>query len=296
MSERLKGYLARMARTIEQGFRQLRSSLEITDLQASTVAVRQRKVREVLEEQLDVSDSFLTGSYMRSTMIAPLKRADVDIFMVVDSGYFDTNGQASLLDRVKRALKRHYKTPDISRNGRAVTITFDDFIVDVVPGFHRQGGGFLIPDSVRKEWVATDPQLHVEIFAETNKVHGGDFVPLVKMLKAWNRTHGGLLRSFHLETLARHLLTNVTISDFPSGCRWFFDKARDQLEVQLEDPAGYAGPVGYISAADLAGAKSRMETAFKRAAAAEQLALQERIADAFEQWRLIFPEHFPAYC
>jgi len=61
-----------MAKTISEGFRKLRENLEITGLQESTVSTRQTNVRTALEDDFDVKDSFLTGSYRRSTMIAPL--------------------------------------------------------------------------------------------------------------------------------------------------------------------------------------------------------------------------------
>ena len=59
--------------TISQGFRVLRSRLEITGLQSSTVSTRQRNVRNAVARGFTVLESFLTGSYARSTMIAPLK-------------------------------------------------------------------------------------------------------------------------------------------------------------------------------------------------------------------------------
>ena len=68
-----------MATTIPQAFQQLRSNLEITGLQSSTVSTRQTNVREVIQAGMDVLDTFLTGSYARSTMIAPLKEADIDM-------------------------------------------------------------------------------------------------------------------------------------------------------------------------------------------------------------------------
>ncbi len=284
-----------MPTTIDQGFRQLRTNLEITDLQAGTVSTRQQNVRDAISSQLTVKESFLTGSYMRNTMIAPLKEADVDILVVLDATHYDQDGHAAILDRVKRALLRTYRTPDISRNGRAVTISFSDFVVDVVPGFYRQGGGYLIPDSRNKQWIGTDPKKHVALWAETNKTHGGDFVPLVKMLKAWNKTHSQLLNSFHLETLARQVFTNVTISSFPSGVRYFFDKARALIPYSLQDPAGYPGGVGQTTQAERDGILSRMETALTRSQAAEGLTANGSIAAAFEKWQLVFDGYFPAY-
>ena len=244
-----------MATTIPQSFLKLKENLEITNLQASTVSTRQKSVREVVETEMVVLDSFLTGSYSRSTMIAPLKDADVDIFVVLDPKYFhhynngQNGGQAGLLDLVKRTLRKTYtKTPDISRNGQAVTIRFDDFVVDVVPGFNRQGGAYLIPNSVNKSWISTDPKKHVEIMAAANKAHSGDLVPLVKMIKGWNKNNNKYFSSFHLEVLALQILNGITISDFPSGVRYYFDKGRTLIAQKNLDPAGYGGDVGsYIN-------------------------------------------------
>src|SRR4051794_22610131 len=82
-----------MPKTIPAAFDQFRSNLEITGLQASTVSTRQTNLRDKLAKELKVIDSFLTGSYMRNTLIAPLSAADVDVFLVLDPSYhsWDTN-------------------------------------------------------------------------------------------------------------------------------------------------------------------------------------------------------------
>jgi hypothetical protein len=260
--------------TIYQGFEKLRQNLEITGLQESTVSTRQRTVREAVSSEMEVLDSFLTGSYRRSTMIAPLSQADIDIFIVLNPSYYAVDGQTSLLDRVRRVLLRTYtKTPAISRNGQAVTITFTDFKVDVVPGFYRTGGGYLIPDAILKRWIETDPKKHIGLWSDANRAHNGDLIPLIKMVKGWNRTHSSLLRSFHLETLILQILNNVRISDFPSGVRYVFDKARTQVQYTVADPAGYGGNVGaYLNTPDkMNEVTSRLETACQRALEAERL-------------------------
>src|SRR6185369_9342174 len=107
-----------MALAVKSSFAKLRENLEITSLQQSTVSTRQKNVREAVEADFEVLDSFLTGSYMRSTMIAPLKDADIDIFVVLSAKYYDKDNPAGLLDKVKAVIKKTYeKTPKISRNG-----------------------------------------------------------------------------------------------------------------------------------------------------------------------------------
>lgn len=292
-----------MATTIPQSFLKLKQNLEITDLQEGTVSTRQNSVRYVMEAGMNILDSFLTGSYSRKTLIAPLKEADVDIFFVLESKYFNhyngKNGsQAGLLDWVKRTLRKTYTlSPDISRNGQAVTIRFADFVVDVVPGFNRQGGGYLIPNSINQKWISTDPKKHVEIISAANTQHNGDFIPLIKMIKAWNKSHSKYFNSFHLEVLALNILRDVTITDFPSGARYFFDKARMSITKQNLDPAGYGGDVGsYINTQEkIQEAVEKFQLAYDRAIKAEDYARHNYIKDAVDMWIMIFGDYFPTY-
>jgi len=287
-----------MATTINQSFQQFKSNLETTGLQQQTVSTRQQNVRDAVAADLTVLDSFLTGSYRRSTMIAPLKDADIDIFVVLDASYFKQDGQSWLLDKVKETLKKKYpSTPKISRNGQAVTITFTDFVVDVVPAFNRKGGGYLIADSVNKRWIATDPKKHVEIWSAANTSHEGDLVPLIKMIKAWNMQHSTLLRSFHLEAMIMGILTNVNVNDYPSGARFVFDKARQAVKGATYDPSGYGGNLAdYLNTQQkINDVVSRLEAACNRAVEAESLDKQGKTSLAVEKWRMIFGNYFPLY-
>lgn len=287
-----------MAPTVKQSFLEFKANLEITNLQQQTVSTRQGNVRDAVATDLTVLDSFLTGSYRRSTMVAPLKEADIDIFILLHSSYFKQDGQAALLDKVKAALKNQYpKTPKISRNGQAVTIRFSDFVVDVVPAFRRQGGGYLIADSINRRWISTDPKKHIDIWSTANSTHNGHLVPLIKMIKAWNRQHSFLLRSFHLEAMILAILTNVTINDFSSGARFVFDKARHVARGATYDPAGYGGNLAdYLSTLQkIEDVVSRLESAYKRAVDAESLDEQGKTSSAVEKWRLIFGDYFPIY-
>lgn len=287
-----------MAKTILESFRELKAKLEITELQQSTVSTRQQNVRKAVENEFDVLDSFLTGSYSRHTMIAPLKEADIDVFVVLDRSYHREDGQANLLDKLKRVLKKTYpNTPDISRNGQAVTIQFTDFVVDVVPAFYRKGGGYLIPNSVGQTWIATDPQKHIAIMSSANKAHNGDLVPLIKMIKAWNRNIDRYFNSFHLEVLALQILEGVTISDFPSGMRYFFDKGRNLISKKNPDPASYGGDVGYyLNTQDkINSAISKFTTAYNRALKAEKYESGSNAALAIEEWKKIFGNYLPSY-
>ncbi len=286
-----------MATTISLSFQKLKENLEITGLQKSTVSTRQEKVRDVVAGEMDVLDSFLTGSYSRSTMIAPLSEADIDIFIILDPKYYEADGQASFLDKIRRALLKTYtKTPKISRNGQAVTISFTDSLVDVVPAFNRKGGGYFIPNSIQNVWIATNPKVHVDVMSSENTTHNGDLVPIVKMIKGWNRNISDAFVSFYLELLAIKIFGSVTISDFPSGMRYFFDKGREAIKYKVQDPVEYGGEINPLGTCKtVEDAISRFETAYDRAIKAEQYARDGNTENAVREWRKIFGDYFPAY-
>jgi hypothetical protein len=288
-----------VATTVLQGFLQLKRNLEITSLQSATASSRQANVRAVVKASLDINKDFLTGSYQRSTMIAPLSTADVDIFMVLDSKYFSDyqRNPAGLLDRVRAILLRSYNNSAVSRNGQAVTIKFTDFAVDTVPAFNRQGGGYLIPSSYTSTWISTNPTQHVAIWSTANTWNDGNLVPLIKMLKQWNKVNGDLMTSFHLECLILQVLTNIKISSYSSAARYFFDHARGTINYQCLDPAGFGGDVSqYLDTQSKRDAViSRMQRAYDNAIQAEQYEAVGQISHAFDRWRQTFGDWFPVY-
>jgi len=289
--------------TRKQAFEELRSNLELTGLQETKVAARQKNVRAAVASQLTVATDFLTGSYRRQTLIGPMKSADVDIVVVLDRGYRDRGAQA-VLELVKKALLTEYtRTPAISRNGQAVTITFTDFVVDVVPAFvlpwWTWNDGFEICDSGSDSWITTDPKKHVELSATANRAHGRHLVPRIKQLKAWNRTVGGPLRSFHLEALAWSIFgtsllwKNTQSSDWASA-RYFFDKARSELRNQLADPSGTGIDVAaYLHGTALDSAVSKVTTAYERCVRAEQCAKADDLAGMHKAYGQVFGDCYP---
>lgn len=284
-----------MTSSIAEAFRQFRSNLEITTLQESTTSTRQQNVRDAVASDFVVLETFLTGSYRRNTMIAPLSQADIDVFVVLDPKYYARDNQASLLEAIKTTLRKRYpETPRIKPDGQAVTITFADFKVDVVPGFHRKGGGYLIPDARKRRWIETDPKRHVELWTASNKEHDGHLVPLIKMMKCWNRTNGELFSSFHLEVLILQSLNGVKITDFPSGVRWLLDNMRGRVWTKIADPAGYGDDVApNLTRVEADRMIAAMTRSLRSAVAAETYGNLGYVRTAIDEWKNVFGGYFP---
>lgn len=288
-----------MATRVIQAFEDFRANLEITSLQAATVSIRQRNVRANIGIILSVVDDFLTGSYMRATMIGPLSEADIDVFIVLDSSLLDRgqNGAANVLAKVKRVIDGAYsEATESSRNGQAITIKFSDFKVDVVPSFGRQGGGYLIPDPVNNNWIQTNPKTHVQLWSESNKFHDGRLVPFIKMIKAWNRSHSRRFRSFHLETIIRQVFQSRKITTYAEASTYFFENAYRNIAVN--DPAGFGGGLaGYmmVNSQRMLEINSSLTTASQKAREAIAFNTDGSNEKAIAKWGIIFGDRFPSY-
>jgi hypothetical protein len=227
-------------------------------------------------------------------MILPLSKADVDVVIILSPAYYEKYTATALLDRVRTVLLKSYQTPKISRSGQAVTITFSDFKVDVVVGYNRTGGGYLIANSNTNNYLSTDPKKHVEQWSASNSAQDGMLVPLMKMIKGWNRENGDLLRSFHLEAMVRAVYEGGKVGNYPGAVTMFFDLAKNYLDVS--DPAGYGGNVGsYLSATNREGVVSRFSSAHTRATDATDYAEKGSVEKAYERWALVFGKYWPAY-
>jgi hypothetical protein len=285
-----------VAATIPASFDGLASNLEISALQSTTASTRQQEVRAAMEAGFSVLDSFLTGSYAKSTMIVPLSQADIDIFVVLAPEYYGRYTPSGLLTEVRRVLLGRYpQTPEISPDGQAVTISFTDFKVDVVPAFFRNGGGFIIPNSPNG-WINTDPKVHLDQLTRENARQNGLLVPLVKMMKGWNRTQGSPLRGFYLELMTMKVLAGVTITDYPSGVRWVFDKGREAVRYAVMDPAAFGDQVQGLRQGTVEQAVRLFQASYEIAVGAEAWAQTGLyVRTAVDEWRRLFGNYFPAY-
>lgn len=286
-----------MATTIAASFDRLAANLEITQLQSATTSTRQQEVRAAMEAGFTVLDSFLTGSYAKSTMISPLVEADIDIFVVLDAQRHNRYSPSDLLAEVRRVLRQRYtQTPEIHPDGQAVTITFTDFKVDVVPAFNRQGGGYIIPNAP-SGWISTDPTAHLAQVTRENARQSGRLVPLIKMLKGWNRAQGSTLRGFYLELMTMNVLSGLTIGDYSIAVRYVFDKGREAVRYTAADPAGFGDQVQPLRVGTVEQAVRLFQGSYDIAVGAERWVAQSPsyTRTAVDEWRRLFGNYFPAY-
>jgi hypothetical protein len=122
----------------------------------------------------------------------------------------------------------------------------------------------------------------------------GKWVPLVKMLKRWNRSAGGPIKpSFLIEVMA-HDLVDPPFTSYPREVQRFFAAVPAVLSGPWPDPAGFEPPVSDQMTPDLVQkAISALRTAEKNAALAMRLDSQGKTGEALALWCEIMGRYFP---
>ncbi len=285
---------------VDDAFTNLKHNLEITQTESELAQARHIAIREYIRGHWpgSVDDDFLTGSYKRDTKTKKLK--DVDIFIVLKDhgphGPYRRRPPGDILDALLDLLQTRW--PDAYRDGMAIVIPYgsEDEIMsmEVVPAFHRKGGGYHIPNPDAGNWIATDPDKHWEASTAKNKECDEKYVPFVKMVKAINRELGEPVSpSFLLEVMAMGIV-KPPFGRYQDEIVLFLATAADQIHDPWPDPADIGPDVNAImSPAAQAAAADALRGVLAAAEAAVDLEDDGQERAAVEQWRRLFGTRMP---
>ena len=288
--------------TVDQAFDTFRQRLELSETEQTNASKRHTEVRECIRAKFSVNRDLLTGSYGRHTKTKPLK--DVDIFFALGEKEKKWRDKApsEVLGAFQEFLTEKYGKDAVDPGRRCVTVEFEKntkdeegkvLSIDAVPAFEL-ADCYEIPDRVLGKWIKTDPDLHAEKSTATNKKLDGKWVPLVKMLKRWNRSAGGPIKpSFLIEVMA-HDLVDPPFTTYPREVQRFFAAVPAVLSGPWKDPAGLGPPVSDQMTPDLVRkAISALRTAEKNASLAVRLDAQGKTGEGLALWREIMGRYFP---
>ena len=296
-----------MATTVAGAFSDFKARLEITDRQTTIVSNCRNNVVETLKKGgvslMSTPESLLIGSYDRQTLTRYLTEGDVDVMVVLDGGvhkdWNDAEGTVKALDKVKAVLAAKYTTTTMRRDRNCVTMKLAEFRLDVVPAFQygTPVSYYTIPDSIRKQWVKTNPITFATKMADLNKTMAGSFIPVTKMVKGWNRQQGWPIRSFHLECLLHSYFSVHTLSSSYSVMLTnFFAQLGTALNLPMYEPVLYDRVDTYMDE----GVPTRRTKAVTKATDAAASSAKALANDAYPSiaiplWKGLLGEFFPTY-
>ena len=193
------------------------------------------------------------GSLSRGTHVDPIR--DVDVLLVFDPalrpdwGGGDGKSPDQALAEVERMVadaaemtiwQGSTQLGDHSvKHFPAHTGTGFSAFVDIVPALPTGTGTLLIPNRAEARWLETDPGA-LRRRVRRRQSNWNDFIPLVRLLKAWNAAGGGVMKSLTIEVLAIELLPRAPASEALAS---FFSSASARIAEPVLDPSGLCGAV-----------------------------------------------------
>jgi hypothetical protein len=290
--------------TVDEAFERFRQRLELSETERQDAIRRHNDLRDCIRAGFDIERDFLTGSYARHTKTKPLK--DIDIFFCLGEKdkHWRSKTPREVLDAFQACLAKRYGVDDVEPGRRCVTVEFEKrnptadeegkvLSNDAVPAYEL-ADCYEIPDRDLGKWIKTDPEIHKEKSTTKNKECGSKWVPLVKMLKRWNRSAGKpIAPSFLIEVMALELV-DPPFTTYANEVRRFFAAAEAEIMRDWPDPAGFGPPVSDQMTTDKRQkAVAALRTAEVNAARAIRLEQQGKTGEALALWREIMGKYFP---
>lgn len=291
--------------SIPHAFLKFKSRLEITQREQDDASSRQQRIRDILRNTFDLERDFLTGSYARRTKTKPLE--DVDIFCVLgeEERKYKDRDPAQLLEAFRKPLAQEYGTGSVKVQRRSVQVDFgvpvesDDagervMSFDVVPAF-SENRHYEIPDTKLRSWIKTDPEVHMELATASNGKFSKNWVPIVKMLRTWNRTHDKPVSpTFLIEVMALGILVPPFSGGFQYELKSFFATATERIGDVWDDPARLGPPVSdQMDGSKVLHARDALRRAEEAVSRAMRHARDGRDGNALQEWRKLFGPLFP---
>lgn len=295
--------------TVDQSFQKFLTNLNPTGQQLQRI----RKTRDSIESAL-VNDpriflntqkqlSFLTGSYSRNTIIRPID--DIDLYVRIHFGkHAEGQGPISILRLMASAIRKRYpNNTKVNVDAPCIVITFWDYKFEIVPavGYSDNPDLYSIPAPGSKEWMNCYPNAPDRWISACNHANDSLFIPLIKMLKQWNRNNTVGLKSFHLELLTEKVFSSVTdIYSYPQAVFDWMYCVRNwvwQNDYPFVPEPGkiytYVDEYLYENPFRLRAVKNKLDTGLKRAERAWDFYQKGRYGAAKRIWNGMFGPKFP---
>ena len=291
--------------TTAQAFEKFRKRLELSDTEQRDAAKRHKEIRECIRAEFDIKRDFLFGSYSRHTKTKPLKDVDIMFVLSDEEKVWGNKPPIDILQAFAECLKNNYSDERVNIDSRSVTVTFEKsyyveghegkiLSIDAVPAFEFGGGTFEIPDLTSGDWIKTNPEKHSQLSSSKNDEIEGHWVPLVKMVKSWNRANDDPIKpSFLIEVMSLQLVDSP-FSNYPDEIRNLFATMQASMDKIWHDPAGLGPPVSsQMTSNQSQKAENMLQEAQRKTTLARREESNGRQGAALQVWRDILGHYFP---
>lgn len=215
---------------LSNDFKEFCNDIQITDDESDKWIKRLEEIGKRLNKRYYDSISsrnhmIIVGSIGRETAIHGVSDWDCifslpqDVFDKFDS--YDSNGQSALLQEIKKEIQARYPQTDVKGNGQVVVVSFNDGVIELVPGFEQSDGNYKYPDSHDGgSWKTTKPIPEQDAATEMAETTSNHYIYLCQLLRRWKNNIGFKFKGLLIDSLVKKFIDaddtrkSMTFSDY----------------------------------------------------------------------------------
>jgi hypothetical protein len=221
-------------------FETFRKLLDPTEAPADAILDR-FKLREHITTTWRPLSAAVVGSYARGTNLRPTRELDYLFVLPPAHQHYVQSDPARFLDDLAARVDMAYPQVRARRVAHGLAMAFGAVTVVLVPATPRHGGGLFLPDTEQRRWLPSDPEAHAAFVRDRARASSQLAVPVARALRCWRRTHGVVVRGFHLEVLALRGIDGST--DFATACADAFERVATGVTVRCPAPVAVGDDV-----------------------------------------------------
>ena len=174
-------------------------------------SIAKRLNKKYYDSTSEKDHMLVVGSVGRDTAIRGVSDWDC-IFELPQNVYkrfnnYEINGQSALLQEIKKELQKLYSKTVIKGDGQVVVISFNDGVIELVPGFKQSDGNYKYPDSNEGgNWKITKPILEqdaAKIISDDTNYH---YIYFCQLLRKWKNNIGFKFKGLLIDTLVKEFI------------------------------------------------------------------------------------------
>jgi predicted nucleotidyltransferase len=284
------------SRRVQEAFEALDNELLLDSDERNDAQKFHKELTKHLKEKGIIKDAFLQGSFVRKTMLKPLR--DVDKVVIFHDDYIElktaVGGAERAADLVETALREFYPNATYERTRHSIKLDLgeDTFSFDVVPAFEvdDESGDVWIMDRDNDSWKQSNTRELIKVVAARNAECDGTFIHQVRFAKFWvQKALGNKISGLDVESIA-YTCIDAKLGHAEAMERIVTTGARLLGLVGYTDPTGVDRLSDKIDRDDRLAARAVFERAVPLVNEAVSLALAGRDKEAIAKWSSLFGE------
>jgi hypothetical protein len=289
-----------MPRTIEEGFRDFLTKLTPSAYESEAAKGHRASIETRLKLDFGSVRRFTRiGSFGNGTSISGY--SDIDYLACLPTNQLSTDSNYSL-QKVRNSLDGRFPNTGVRVSCPAVVCPFGNSAAEtteIVPADQvNDSSGYKVYDIANCSggWMNASPDAHNEYVRSIDNKLNNKVKPLIRFIKAWKYFRDVPISSFYLELrVAKYASAESTIVYDIDVKQFLVQLAASEL-ADMQDPMGVSGLIPACKThAFYLDAISKLETAATRAEKAREETGKGNILNAFDYWRLLYNNEFPAY-